>query len=460
MSLSDPHSAAIAALRQAVQLAPDNLALVEHLAKYLLTLNRFADATVVYRDALKQRPGNVRLQAGLADTYRRDGKLSHALAIVETLMDTHRHDVDVLLLHARLMHTKGEAATASASYREAIDIDSDARDAELESLIGYREVGDMSEPPHRARMTPDGFSPSPDDLDDDQDLPIQIERPGVGFSEVGGMESVKEQVRMKLIYPLEHADMFAAYGKKIGGGVLMYGPPGCGKTHLARATAGEVRAGFLSVGISDVLDMWIGKSEQNLHGIFEKARRAKPCVLFFDEVDALGASRSDMRHSAGRNLINQFLSELDGVETNNDGVLCLAATNAPWHLDSAFRRPGRFDRVIFVPPPDQPAREQILEILIRGKPADGIDTKKIAAKTDDFSGADLRAVVEMAIETKLNEAIRTGKPQPLRTADLIVAVKSIKPSTKEWFSTARNHALYSNQGGVYDDILDYIKHRH
>ena len=238
----------------------------------------------------------------------------------------------------------------------------------------------------------------------------------------------------------------------------MYGPPGCGKTHLARATAGEVKAGFLSVGISDVLDMWIGKSEQNLHGVFETARRGKPCVLFFDEVDALGASRSDMRHSAGRNLINQFLSELDGVEANNDGVLCLAATNAPWHLDSAFRRPGRFDRVIFVPPPDQPAREQILEILVRSKPTDGIDTKKIAAKTEDFSGADLRAVIDVAVEGKLQEAIRTGKPQPLRTADLLVAAKSIRPSTREWFSTARNHALYSNQGGVYDDILEYLKH--
>jgi transitional endoplasmic reticulum ATPase len=458
MSSSDPHGAAIDALRQAVQIAPDNLALVEHLAKYLLTLNRFDDATLVYRDALKHRPGNVRLQAGLADSYRRDGKLSHALAIVETLMDTHRDEPIVLLLHARLMHTKGESAAANASYREAIDIDPDARDTELESLIGYRDLNDPSEPPTRERLTSEGFSAANDE-DEENTVPVSIERPAIGFSDVGGMEFVKEQVRIKLIYPLEHADMFAAYGKKIGGGVLMYGPPGCGKTHLARATAGEVKASFLSVGISDVLDMWIGKSEQNLHGIFQAARQGKPCVLFFDEVDALGASRSDMRHSAGRNLINQFLSELDGVDTNNDGVLCLAATNAPWHLDSAFRRPGRFDRVIFVPPPDQAAREQILEILVRGKPTDGIDVKKIAAKTDDFSGADLRAVVDVAVEAKLHDAIRSGKPQPLRTADLIVAAKSIRPSTKEWFSTARNHALYSNQGGVYDDILEYLKQR-
>src|SRR5690606_2704948 len=147
--------------------------------------------------------------------------------------------------------------------------------------------------------------------------------------------------------------------KAIGGGILMYGPPGCGKTHLARATAGQVKASFISVGIHDVLEMWIGSSEQRLHTMFEQARRQTPCVRFFDEVDALGASRSDMRQSAGRQLINQFLSELDGVKASNEGVLILAATNAPWHLDPAFRRPGRFDRIIFAPPPDAIARSSI-----------------------------------------------------------------------------------------------------
>jgi SpoVK/Ycf46/Vps4 family AAA+-type ATPase len=271
------------------------------------------------------------------------------------------------------------------------------------------------------------------------------------------MEAVKDEIRVKIIYPLQHADMYEAYGKKIGGGILLYGPPGCGKTHLARATAGEVQAKFMSIGINDVLDMYIGNSEKQLHALFDQARRSKPCVLFFDEVDALGASRSDMKRSGGRHLINQFLSELDGVEANNDGVLCLAATNTPWHLDSAFRRPGRFDRVIFVPPPDQQARQEILEIQLSGKPTDSVDTKKLAAKTEDYSGADLKAIVDRAIEAKLREAVKTGLPKPILTKDLLVAAKEVRPSTREWFSTARNHALYSNEGGVYDEILDYLK---
>ncbi|MEY2880037.1 MAG: hypothetical protein RLZZ15_2417, partial [Verrucomicrobiota bacterium] len=235
------------------------------------------------------------------------------------------------------------------------------------------------------------------------------------------------------------------------------GPPGCGKTFLARATAGEVQAGFLAVGISDVLDMWIGSSEKNLHALFEQARSHKPCVLFFDEVDALGANRTDMLKSGGRQIINQFLSELDGVSASNDGVLILAATNAPWHLDPAFRRPGRFDRILFVPPPDLTARAAILRLLLKGKPVGEIDFEAVAKKTDGFSGADLKALVDLAVEEKLREAMQAGALRPIAGRDLLEAAKRHKPTVRDWFETARNHALYANQSGLYDDILAYLK---
>jgi len=164
-----------------------------------------------------------------------------------------------------------------------------------------------------------------------------------------------------------------------------------------------------------------------------------------------------MRHHAGRQLINQFLAEMDGVKTSNEGVLVLAATNAPWHLDSAFRRPGRFDRILFVPPPDAAARAAILRLQCRGKPVEDLDYHHLAKKTENFSGADLKAVLDVAIEKKLTEALKAGVPKPLSTKDLLSAAGSLKPTTKEWFATARNYALYSNQGGIYDDILQYLK---
>jgi transitional endoplasmic reticulum ATPase len=237
----------------------------------------------------------------------------------------------------------------------------------------------------------------------------------------------------------------------------LYGPPGCGKTHLARATAGQIEASFLSIGIHDVLDMWLGNSEKKLHDVFELARSQTPCVLFFDEIDALGASRSDMKHSSGKMLINQFLTEMDGIQASNDGVLILGATNAPWHLDGAFRRPGRFDRIIFVQPPDPAGREAILEIILKDKPVGKIDVASIAKQTAEFSGADLKGLLDLVIEKKLSESFEKGVPQPMDTKDFLLALKQIKPSTKDWFTTARNYALYANDSGLYDEILEYLK---
>ena len=285
----------------------------------------------------------------------------------------------------------------------------------------------------------------------------EIERPKISFQDVGGMEKLKEEIRMKIIYPLAHPELFRAYGKPIGGGILMYGPPGCGKTHLARATAGEVQASFLSIGLHDVLDMYIGQCERNLHQVFELARQKVPCVLFFDEIDALGGNRADMRHNAMRQVINQLLAEMDGVDASNEGVLILAATNTPWYVDQALRRPGRFDRVLFVPPPDAPAREAILRIMLKGKPTANLDTARLADEAKNFSGADLKGAVDLAIEQKLSEAMRSGTPSPLTTNDLLAAVRSQRATTTEWFETARNYAVYSNEGGLYDDVLSYLK---
>jgi len=294
------------------------------------------------------------------------------------------------------------------------------------------------------------------EMDEDVDSSM-FTKPTINFNDVGGMKNVKREIDLKIIKPLENAELYASYGKKAGGGILLYGPPGCGKTFIAKATAGQINANFINIGLDDILDMWHGNSEKNLHKYFELARRKKPCVIFIDEVDALGAKRSDLRQSAGKNVINQFLAELDGIESNNDGVLIIGATNTPWHLDTAFRRPGRFDRIIFVPPPDIESKESIIKLKLAGKPQKDIDFKKISKNTKDYSGADINAMIDIAVEKILEEAMQTGIPKPISTKDLLQAAKSHKPSTLDWFTTAKNYALFANKSGLYDEILKYLK---
>jgi transitional endoplasmic reticulum ATPase len=453
MTPSDPY----AALREALKVSPDNVPLRKLLAQTLLSAGEHVQAETEFREALKLDGSNADIKLGLAKSFAAQGKDSQAIVILETLTKGETAIPAARIAIAKLHFKAGNVEEAVRQYKHAIAADASVADLDLQARLG---------------ITPDA-STAPADDDDDNDVvdgrvranwegsdaaPQQeVERPKVNFNDVGGLQELKDEIGLKIIQPLKFPEMYAAYGKSAGGGILMYGPPGCGKTFLARATAGEINAGFMCIGINDVLDMWIGNSEKNLHALFAQARRNKPCVLFFDEVDALAASRADMRTSGGRHIINQFLSEMDGATSNNEGILILAATNAPWHVDAAFRRPGRFDRIIFVPPPDQAGRSAILKAMLKGKPQQDVDYDAVAAKTAECSGADLKAVVDLTIEGKLKEAMKTGRPQPIITKDLLKAASMVKPSTREWFSSARNYALYSNQGGAYDDIIKYLK---
>ncbi len=456
---TDGNDDSLADLREAARLAPRNVALRQTLGHALLDAGLPAEAETAFRDALHLAPSRLLLQLGLTRAFLAQNKHSHALALVESITQSSSAPPSALLLHARILEATGDAAAALEPYRRALELDPALADPELAERLGFDpDDPDDLDPDPDPFHVPAPSDPHPQPIDDPF-LSPPVERPPIRFSDVGGMDTIKEEIRLKIIHPLAHADLYRAYGKTIGGGILLYGPPGCGKTHLARATAGEIEASFINVGINDVLDMWLGKSERNLHELFENARRHRPCVLFFDEVDALGNSRSDLRLHAARQLVNQFLAEFDGVRASNEGVLVLAATNAPWHLDTAFRRPGRFDRILFVPPPDLPARSAILRLQLAGKPiADlDLDLDAVARRTEHFSGADLKAVVDLAVEAKLREALQAGVPRPIATRDLLAAVSGLKPTTREWFASARNYALYANQGGFYDDVAAYLK---
>ena len=444
MAAPDP---AIQPLLEALQFSPDNLPLRQHLGALLRQAGQLPEAEDLYRDGLRLAPATPALQLGLAETYAAQQKLSAALVVLEELLAADPANGSAHLLHARLLLAEQQPAAAHDAYQQALCLDPILADPTLAAALSI--------PPEPVTTGPSAAvvpaAPA------EHARLLGLEKPRITFQDVGGMDMVKEEIRLKIIHPLHFPDLYKAYGKATGGGLLLYGPPGCGKTYLARATAGEVQANFLNVGIADILDMWLGNSEKNLHQLFETARAQAPCVLFFDEVDALAANRHDLRQSAGRTVINQFLEELDGVSASNEGVLIIAATNAPWQLDPAFRRPGRFDKIALVTPPDELARVSILNILLKCKPlAADVNAADVAARTAGLSGADLKAVVDAAVDTRLRLSMQNGQPLPIEQSDLRAAAQLVKPSTKEWFATARNYALYSNEGGLYDDILVYL----
>jgi transitional endoplasmic reticulum ATPase len=428
-------------LLDAIAVSPDNIPLRLQVASLLVLERMYPEAAAQYQEILQRSYGHQKAQLGLAACYYHQQKFSAAIIVYEGLANELPPADDIIFI--KCLVRENSMAQAIERYRHLLATNPGFNDDELDAML----------------RTPAGMASSSGDDEEemDTDAAYFMEKPKLRFADVGGMERVKQEIALKIIEPLKNPDLYKAFGKKTGGGILLYGPPGCGKTFIAKATAGEINAKFINIGLHDILDMWIGNSEKNLHEIFETARRNKPCVLFFDEVDAMGASRSDLKQSAMRHVINQFLAEMDGAESDNDGVLILAATNAPWSVDGAFRRPGRFDRIIFVEPPDEKAREDMLGTMLKGKPVADIDAKKIAAAAVNYSGADLKAAVDIAVEEKLRESMSMGSIQPITTKDLLKAIRQHRPTTLEWFSSARNYALYANESGLYDDILKYLK---
>jgi AAA+ superfamily predicted ATPase len=419
-------SALIDSLRRAVAAAPDDVPLLVHLSEVLLDGGHTDEAIGHLASAIRLDAGSARARALMARALAPPTPGAGATGAVPP--------------------PPGAGAPTSGGERgHGDDPGFDWHRAEAD--LGIPVPPMFVDPAHPAgRAAEAGPEPVAD-----------VERAGPRLADVGGMSDVKERLEVAFLAPMRNPELQRVYGKSLKGGLLLYGPPGCGKTFLARAVAGELGAAFTSVSLADVIDMYIGQSERNLHDVFELARRSAPCVVFLDEVDALGQKRTQLRHSAMRTTVNQLLHELDGVADDNQGVFVLAATNAPWDVDAALRRPGRLDRTVLVLPPDAEARAEILRYHLRDRPVGGIDLRKLAGRTAGLSGADLAHLCDTATERALVDSARTGTVRLIGMADLEAALPEVRPSTGPWFESARNVALFANEGGQYDDLLAYMK---
>ncbi|RKT69046.1 ATPase family protein associated with various cellular activities (AAA) [Saccharothrix variisporea] len=398
--------------------------------------------------ALTAEPDNHAVRAHVARLLLDAGRPDEALDQATTVLAAVPDHVDALRVASAAARAVGDDAKA----------------------VSYGRLADaLSPPPASAPPAPIRASAVPDTADEilqqwaDEEAVTEppVGPTGVTLADIGGLAEVKKRLELSFLAPLRNPELSLRFGKSLRGGLLLWGPPGCGKTLIARALAGELGANFYEIGLNDVLDMWIGSSERNLHAIFDTARRNRPCVLFFDEMDALGQKRSNLRGggSSLRGVVNQMLAELDGASTNNEGVFVLAASNHPWDIDTALLRPGRFDRSVLVLPPDAEAREAILRFHLRGRPTERLDLGKIAKATDGMSGADLALICEQATENALDETMASGRHSPITQRHLQEAARSVRPSIGEWMETARNYALYGNDAGAYDELAAYLKKR-
>ena len=281
---------------------------------------------------------------------------------------------------------------------------------------------------------------------------VMIEIPKVKWNDIGGLENVKQLLRESVEWPLKTPDSFDKLGIRPPTGVLLYGPPGCGKTLLAKAVANESGANFISVKGPELLSMYVGESEKHIRETFRRAKQVSPCIIFFDEIDALIPRRGSSRdgHVTER-VVSQLLAEISGLEELHD-VVVIAATNRPDMIDQALLRPGRFDRQILVPTPDKAARLEILKVHTKNMPLEGVDLEKLTSETESFSGADLEALCREAAMHALRKDIKTEK---IISEDFEHAKKDVAPSVTEDMNKFYSEVLRKRKVQKMEEEVSY-----
>jgi transitional endoplasmic reticulum ATPase len=249
---------------------------------------------------------------------------------------------------------------------------------------------------------------------------IVREKPSINFDDVAGLDSVKEDIRLKMIYPFQHPELAERFGVRPGGGVLLYGPPGTGKTMLAKATAGEVDATFFRISPADIMSKWVGEAEQNVKKLFDAASNEPRAIIFIDEIEALVPARRDEGSSVMQRVVPQILQGMEGFDKKNvSPILFMGATNVPWQLDPAILRPGRFDEKIYIPLPDEPARRKMLDIYLGKRPVDdAVNLDELARRLDGYSGADVKYICDRSATIPFLRSVATGTEGEI-TADIL-----------------------------------------
>jgi transitional endoplasmic reticulum ATPase len=296
----------------------------------------------------------------------------------------------------------------------------EAKSSNRKSPIGNRKSKD-------AQATQEGESSS------SADQWIVREKPSLRFDDVAGLDDVKEDIRLRMIYPFAHPELAEKFDIRAGGGVLLYGPPGTGKTMLAKATAGEIDATFFRISPADVLSKWVGEAEQNIKKLFDAAASEPRSIIFIDEIESLVPARRDEGSSVMQRVVPQILQGMEGFDKKKaQPILFMGATNVPWQLDPAVLRPGRFDEKVYIPLPDLSAREKMLEIYLKHRPLDSsIDLPELARRLEGYSGADIKYLCDRAATIPFLQSVATGEEGQITREVIEDVLADAKPSVSQ-----------------------------
>lgn len=380
-------------------------------ADAMYQLGRNTDALAEYEDLIKREPDNMELRLSRIRVYEQLDFFEDANADIEKIMETDPKNMEARQLMRSMQIRK-----------QGYGIEDDLYSLFLRG--------------------------------DDTSFIGDIRIPEARFTDIGGLTIAKQKIRETIEYPLKFPEISERYGKIAGGGLMFFGPPGCGKTLLARAAAGECGVTFINVSLASVLDKWVGNSEKAISMIFSAARKHAPSIIFLDEMDSIGGSRASFQAGWEKKLISQLLTELDGITSRNENVMVLGATNAPWDVDFALRRPGRLGNLLFIPPPDLASRVEILKLYLARKPfvSDDIDVEVLAEKTVKYSADSIRQIVENAAAIPWREAIKGGEQRPLAMRDMEEALSSIGPDLAEWEKLVNRYEEFAKQSNQKADI--------
>ncbi len=469
------------ALRKALRQSPHDVTLLLEYAKCCVDEWELEEARRTYDAVIKIEGSNTDAQIGLARVLISQGATSEAAVRLEKLIQENDRFAPAHLALARIFSSEGNFDLARRHYRHAKGVDPACVDPGLEQeLASDSRSAKKGESEQGSEDVAGGFEPewSPFSGDPEEEGPSDwvqqysegeetddgfcledFEQPHFRYSDVAGLDDVKDLLLARIHLPTRHPSIFKAYDRSAGGSVLLYGPPGCGKTLLSMAVAGETATKLFSVGLHHIFDSdWVscGKS---LHELFEFARARTPAVLFFDHLDFIAVKRGGAKTSSMRALFHQFLGEMDPTSARNEGLLVICATNRPWLLDPVVFAPGRLERSIFLAPPSLDERRRIIDLIARRFPVRELDANRLADATPLFSGGEILSIFRRVAERALHQAVREGAVVPLTMEALIAEAGCIRPSSIAWFRSYRE-AVGSGKRAAYaahlPDIQEFL----